>query len=448
MRPSLRIFACLAAGFGGIAPFPAAAQAQPVTAPTWSYSYTTNPAGNTLGGIKPDATYTDNHLFGLQVPYQNLFGTSGLNGNFNFSFLDRNGQNLSAIAVGNQFTVQQIYGGQTIIYYALNIEADLEALNTTVRLGRMSTGDVFATNPIYWLYMNNAICGNPQSVIVNTNSGFTAYPTATWGATTTTQFGSDVALNLGVFQVANTNVAITHGLDWSITPNNGVFLIAQADLNHKKLSATSRHIAQVTQAIIPVGSRLKGIPSPPASTTNPPVTTPQAQGEEIDTNAFAGTFLSLQPQQGFGSSPGSQSVYGAYVHVDRELYREPQSGHQGLTAWASASLVPQDNVAKMPGQVNGGLIYTGLFPSRDNDLSMLGVFAGRFSDDYLATTPAAASTPATSLPGYELVIEVDHRFVLSPSTYIQPNIQIVVSPGGTGSLPTSLVIGAQAGFNF
>ena len=88
MRPSLKIFACLTAGFGGLAPFPAPAQAQPATAPTWSYSYTTNPAGNVLGGIKPDVTYTDNHLFGLQVPYRTLFGISGLNGNFNFSFLD------------------------------------------------------------------------------------------------------------------------------------------------------------------------------------------------------------------------------------------------------------------------------------------------------------------------------------------------------------------------
>lgn len=419
-----------------------------MSAPTWSYSYTTNPAGNTLGGIKPGATYTDNHLFGLQVPYTNLFGSKGVNGSFNFSFLDRNGQNLSAIAVGNQFTVQQIYGGQTIIYYALNIETQLESLNTTLRIGRMSTGDVFATNPIYWLYMNNAICGNPQSVIVNTNSGFTAYPTATWGATTTTQLGRDVALNLGAFQVANVNVAVTHGLDWSIAPSNGVFLIAQADLSHKTLSPASRHIAQVTQAIIPVGSRLKGVPASAISAPGALSDSRQVQGEEIDTNAFVGTFLSLQPQQGFGVSPGAQSVYGAYVHVDRELYREPQSGHQGLTAWASASLVPQADVAKMPGQVNGGLIYTGLFPNRDNDLSMLGVFGGRFSDNYLATTSAAASTPATSLPGYELVIEIDHRFVLSPSAYIQPNIQVVVSPGGTGSLPTSLVVGAQAGFNF
>ena len=416
---------------------PVAAAPQP--GPTWTYSYTTNPAGNTVGGIKPWATYTDNHLFGLQVPYAN--GLGGSKGNLNFSFLDRNGQNLSAIAVGNQFTVQQIYGGQTIIYYAMNVEADFDNINTTVRLGRMSTGDVFATDPIYWLYMNNAICGNPQSVIVNTNSGFTAYPTATWGGTVSNQLNSNSTLHLGAFQVANVDVTTTHGLDWTIGANDGLFLIAQLDINRKLNNPTSQHIAQNSQAIIPVGSRLKRA----ASALTPP--TKGSRGE-IDTNAFAGMFLNLQPQQGFGQSPGTQSVYGGYLHVDRELYREPLTSHQGLTAWASASLVPQGDVAKMPGQVNGGLIYTGLFPHRDNDLSMLGVFAGRFSPEYLGTTATAAQTPVPSMPGYELVIEIDHRFVLSPSTYIQPNIQVVVSPGGTGSLPTSLVVGAQAGFNF
>ena len=417
----------------------AAALADAPEKPSWSYSYTTNPAGNTLGGIKPWATYTDNHLFGLQIPYTGLFGHG--KGNLNLSFLDRNGQNLSAIAVGNQFTVQQIYGGQTIIYYALNLTTQFEPLNTTVRLGRMSSGDVFATDPIYWLYMNNAICGNPQSLIVNTNSGFSAYPTAVWGGTVTSQFSENVGLNLGVFQVANVDVSLTHGLDWSITANDGVMLIAQVDLNRKRSSGSSRHIAQLTQAIIPVGSKLRGN-LPPLSTDNQP------GGERIDTNAFAGAFLSLQPELGFGSAAGSQSVAGAYVHVDRELYREPHTSKQGLTAWASASLVPQQNVAKMPGQLNGGLIYTGLFPSRDNDLSMLGVFGGRFSGDYLSTTPTAATTPVSNMPGYELVIELDHRFVLSPSTSIQPNLQIVVSPGGTGSLPTALVVGAQAGLNF
>ena len=34
--------------------------------------------------------------------------------------------------------------------------------------------------PIYWLYMNNGIDGNPQALPVNTQ--FSAYPWAVWAA--------------------------------------------------------------------------------------------------------------------------------------------------------------------------------------------------------------------------------------------------------------------------
>jgi len=406
--------------------------------PEWSYSYTTNPAANLLGGIKPDVTYTDNHLLSLRVPYSGLFG--GAKGSINFSLLDRNGQNLSADAVGNQFTVQEIYGGQTVIYYALNVVAEFDRLNTVVRLGRMSTGELFATDSIYWLYVNNAICGNPQSLIVNTNSGFSAYPAAKWGGAMTSRFGRDVALHFGVFQIADVDVTKTHGLDWTIDGKDGVFLIAQLDLNRKEKRGHPSPVLQSSRS----GRSAASLPSEV-------ILSPFGESsslEPIETNAFTGMFLSLKSQQGWGGMSGAESVYGFYAHVDRQVFREPDAALQGLYAWAAASLTPQGSVAKMPAQLNGGLIYTGLFPGRDDDLSMLGLFGGRFSADYLATTDAATRTPLSTMPGYELVIELDHRFVLSPSTYIQPNLQIVVNPGGTGTIPGSLVVGVQAGVSF
>jgi porin len=50
----------------------------------------------------------------------------------------------------------------------------------SVKIGRFATGDDFASSPIYWLYMNNGIDGNPQALPVNTQ--FSAYPWAVWAA--------------------------------------------------------------------------------------------------------------------------------------------------------------------------------------------------------------------------------------------------------------------------
>ena len=165
-------------------------------------------------------------------------------------------------------------------------------------------------------------------------------------------------------------------------------------------------------------------------------------------NAFAGAFLNLYQMPGFGAAPDSSSVYGFYLHLDRELYHKPRTPGQGLRAWAAASLILQPNVARLPLQLNGGLVYTGLIPARDRDLTTLGRFPGRFSRDYLLNTPSAAQAPVSAMPGYELVMELDHRFVVSPSIDIQPNLQIVVNPAGTGSLATALVLAAQAGIRF
>ena len=46
------------------------------------------------------------------------------------------------------------------------------------------------------------------------------------------------------------------------------------------------------------------------------------------------------------------------------------------------------------------------------------------------------------------MIEVAHRFQLTPWSYFQPDIQYVIDPGGTGDIPNALVIGAQMGFTF
>ncbi|HEY5792258.1 MAG TPA: carbohydrate porin, partial [Chthoniobacterales bacterium] len=73
------------------------------------FNYTTNLAGNPVGGQSQGFTYTDNIYFGLQLDLEKLAGWNGAQ--FTISGLDRNGTSLSQNFLGNQFTVQQIYGG-------------------------------------------------------------------------------------------------------------------------------------------------------------------------------------------------------------------------------------------------------------------------------------------------------------------------------------------------
>ena len=73
-------------------------------------NYTNNIAGNPVGGQSAGFTYCDNITFGLELDLERIIGWKG--GHLTVSGLNRDGSNLSQENIGNQFTVQQVFGGQ------------------------------------------------------------------------------------------------------------------------------------------------------------------------------------------------------------------------------------------------------------------------------------------------------------------------------------------------
>ena len=98
----------------------------------------------------------------------------------------------------------------------------------------------------------------------------------------------------------------------------------------------------------------------------------------------------------------------------------------------------------MPFQLNVGLNYKGLLPGRGDDRTMLHFIYGDLSSDYARSVRVPAGRRAES----EKVVELAHRFQLTPWSYFQPDLQYVIDPGGTGDIPNALVIGFQMGLTF
>ena len=69
---------------------------------------------------------------------------------------------------------------------------------------------------------------------------------------------------------------------------------------------------------------------------------------------------------------------------------------------------------------------------------------GKFSGDYARTVKAAGNGD----PTYESVIETGYRIQLTKFAFIQPDLQWVIRPSGTGRIPNALVIGAEMGITF
>lgn len=387
-----------------------------------SYTYMVNLAANPLGGIvRGQASYADNHRLTIQLPLRS--GSATLRQpQLILEAYDRNGVDLSSTAIGNQFTVQQLYGIETLAFYSIRLQGKLPELGGGYKLGRFSSGDDFATWPYYTLAMNNAIDGNPQSLPVNT--GFSSFPNAVWGATADLAVGDRSQLRLGTFQVTNPDVLRYRGFNWAIRPGDGLLLIGQLE-----------HCDNCSG----VGWRAQRRQGPPAAVA---AVLAQEPSYPLHRRRMAlGGYWSLYRQPSFSGADPPPSTYGAWLHGDLTLW-QPRLGGPALAAWASVTSSPQPAVARLPLFWALGLVHYGLHPRRPQDSAMLAVYQGRFSPSSMAAIGAAKRAGAS-----ETVIELGYRHHIGTNVFVQPNLQVVAHPSGL-PIPTALVLGMQAGMRF
>jgi porin len=398
-----------------------------------SASYTNNIAGNPVGGNSQSFAYADNFSFGIQLDFEKLIKWHGLT--LTVSGLDRNGSNLSARNIGNQFTVQQVYGTQTAVFYGLVLEQRLLEDKIGIKLGRISTGDDFASSPLYWLYMNNGIDGNPQSLPVNT--AFSTYPGSVWGGRLRVDPSPDWFAMGGIYQATHLNLYRDQGLNWSMNNSDGVLMIGQ-------VGWTPEFCKRPVAASKPSDGKsvASGKTLAEGKTVRPVSKESDMQG--LPGNYWFGAYYSPWQYAQFGSTETASNSYGFYWHADQMVWQEAAGSDQGLTLWSAFVLSPQQNISKLPFQVNSGIVYKGLVPMRDNDITMLGFVYGNFSDDYAETISATGA----GTPSYEIALEAGYRFQITKFAYVQPNLQWIINPAGTGNIPNALVLGAQMNVTF
>lgn len=382
-----------------------------------SLTYTSNMAGNPVGGSNPYGfTYCDNIALGCLITTEKLFGWH--DGYFMISALQRNGLSLSQKNIGNQFPVQQVFGGSTFHYYELSYEQKFFDSQTSLKVGRLGAGDDFAVSTLYWLYMNNGIDGNPQGVPVN--SRFSCYPNAVWGSRLKVNLTSTSVARLGVYQVTPFNSV--NGLNWNFYPSNGVMFLGQYSWNPEFFLT----------------------PSATASLEKKETTSSKARVRGLEGHYWMGGYYSTMEYPQFNANSMTPNAYGFYWHADQTIYRVDSISNKGLILWSACVFSPQQNLSKLPFQVNSGAIYTGLIPGRDNDQTILGMIYGDFSSSYSSSQSASGN----GSPKYEIVYEAGYRINFTKYAYFQPDLQWIINPGGLSSTPNALVVGAQTGVIF
>jgi len=276
--------------------------------------------------------------------------------------------------------------------------------------------------------MNGGIDGSPQALLIN--QGISYYARATWGAVLKAHLTSSTVARVGIYQVTPGSI---NGLTWNMYPSDGVLLMGQFSWNPEFPLSGSTSSQQQSDD----DDEQESLRSP---SKNPvaPLSTKNFKG-----HYWMGGYYSTSTYNESLDMPQQPNSYGLYWHADQTVYRPDPTNDTGLVLWTVFALSPQQSISFMPFQINGGAVYTGLIPGRKNDATLLGIAYGNFSPNF-----AAQQSEEGGVPTYELVYEAGYRICLTPTAYIQPDIQWIVKPGGTGTIPNALVIGAQMGLSF
>ncbi len=104
----------------------------------------------------------------------------------------------------------------------------------------------------------------------------------------------------------------------------------------------------------------------------------------------------------------------------------------------------------MPFFCEAGILVRGIFPQRPIDVAGFGIIYGHFSSDLRSAQRLAQRLDSSvGVQQEETVLEWNYTFRFRNGAYfIEPDIQYIIRPGGTGNIPNALVVGAQIGVNF
>lgn len=379
--------------------------------------YATEVWGNTVGGLKQGAVYTGVLNFGADIDLEKLIGWKGASIHNNWFWLS--GRDASEDLVGNFLTISNIAGFNTLRMDELWFQQNLLDDRISIRLGQIRADTEFVISETSALFLN-ATLGFPAFMYMNLPDGGPVYPMGTPGIrlalTPVPSFTFRTAVFAGNKFQQNVN---RYGFRYSLDQEYGYFWINEAQL---------RWFRDEDSLGLP-GSFKVGAWFHTAKFANP------SDGALLNGN------------------------YGFYFIVDQMLYRQPgkivaasenddktvsgdkaapTKSNLGLNWFGRLGFEPQaQNFVGF--YFDTGFTYKGLIPSRSDDT--IGI-----AFDYAQLTPAAQQSLAgadSSPAGSEMALEVTYQAQVTKWLTVQPDIQFIISPGGTQDLHNALVIGAR-----
>ena len=388
-------------------------------------NYTGEFAANPSGGQKPGGNAFAGQLFiGADADFGKIANIQGLSGHFIFT--DRQGTSLSSRYIGNDTSVQEIYGaGQTYRLTLLTLEQRLFNDHLDIEAGRTQAQGAFMISPLYCDFQNNATCGSPSTVFVDTNFNF--FPDSTWGGHAKVWLDPNYHFFLhgGVYEVnPHSLLESDHGFDFSTRDATGV--VAPIELGYSSAGTPGTLPTNVGVGVI------------------------------IDTSRYQDPVLDIMGGASAGSGLPSLTESGrtlAFARFDRMIWQQdPLTPTRGISIFGVGIVAPDSQHQVQSYYAEGGVVWTGPLKSRpydtlgyvisDQHYSAAGLFDLRANALMQGINPAIFKSD-------QYLMELNYGFQAGPAIRITPNLQYIVNPTNTGApyltkpIPNAFVVGAK-----
>lgn len=156
-----------------------------------------------------------------------------------------------------------------------------------------------------------------------------------------------------------------------------------------------------------------------------------------------GVFADTKVFDDLDGRPVHRGDGGVYAIADQWVHRErggEGDGPRGLSVFVRAGMAPRSDRNRVIFDAETGVDYTGLVPSRGRDITGIALAYTRLG--------AAAVRAAGGGGDHERVAELTHLFVVGEHLAIQPDLQYIVDPGGSGRISDVFVAGLRLTLSF
>lgn len=380
-----------------------------------SVSYIGDIFTNTNGGIKTGTVYLDNIDVNLEANFETLpFGLSGTT--FYVYGLGNQGNSISSFA-GDAQGISNIEAENSWRIFEFWAQKKFFLARSSILVGLYDINSEFNALNSSLLFLNSS-SGLDPTIALSGEMGPSTFPHTSLAVRLKVNVYKGMVFQAAVLDGVPSNPENSRGTKVFLREEDGLFFIGELGLH----SLSDQNLQMRSRT-----ARLQEILSP---------------GNGSDNNIGVGAWYYSKEKDNWDGT-GSEHEYGVYALGEYEVLKREDALPKSIKVFARVGWSkPKTNM--LGSFYGGGMVFTGLFPSRSADETGIAIASARAGSDFISNTMLSSNRPEKA----ETNIEFTHRIVLNDYANIQPNVQYVVNPGFDETLDNSLVVGIRLNIGF